>query len=71
MFACKLSLLKTTPAVPVLVMVTATLFVVPTWTLPKFAEDGLKDNVPTAPWALLAVMAARHVNSANAIARRG
>ena len=66
MLACKLSLRKATLAVPVLVTVTEMLFVVPTCTLPKFAAEGLKDRVPAAACAPLAVMAARPVSNAQA-----
>jgi hypothetical protein len=65
-FACKLSSLKVTLAVPVLVIVVVMLFVVPTGTFPKFAAVGLKDRVP-APCALLAVRPARHVRNTLAI----
>src|SRR5262249_17441438 len=62
-FATRLPVLMETLAVPVLLMVTAMLFVVPTCTLPKFAADGLKERVPDA-CALLGIMAARQIKNA-------
>ena len=71
MFACKLSLLNTTLAVPVFVTTTDMLFAVPTCTFPKFAADGLNDNVPAAACALCGVRPTSQTNSAQIGIRRG
>jgi len=69
-FAYRASLLKTTVAVPVFVIVEVIVFRVPTVTLWKFALDGLKARVPWVAAAARSPGTAERTAALNKVAQR-